>query len=116
MQRIEKELTDAERTRCRFTCVSLDPEHDKVAELKALGERHKIEETRWDLLTGDGEAVLELAVALGVRYDRLPNGIDFAHSYLIAVIGPDGVVRYKWSEPAEGPAPSIEAIRKGLAK
>ncbi len=116
MQRIEKELTDAERTRCRFTFVSLDPEHDKVAELKALGERHKIEETRWDLLTGDGEAVLELAVALGVRYDRLPNGIDFAHSYLIAVIGPDGVVRYKWSEPAEGPAPSIEAIRKGLAK
>jgi protein SCO1/2 len=116
MQRIEKELTDAEKARCRFTFVSLDPEHDKEAELKALGERHKIGDTRWDLLTGDGDAVLELAVALGVRYDRLPNGIDFAHSYFIAVIGPDGVVRHKWSEPAEGPAPSVEAIRKGLGK
>jgi protein SCO1 len=116
MQRIEKELTDAEKARCRFTFVSVDPEHDKVAELKALGERHKIEDARWDLLTGDGESVLELAVALGVRYDRLPNGVEFAHSYLITVIGPDGVVRHRWSEPAEGPAPSVEAIRKCLAK
>ena len=116
MQRIEKELTDAERASCRFTFVSLDPEHDKVAELKALGERHKVDDARWDLLAGDGESVLELAVALGVRYDRLPNGIDFAHSYLITVIGPDGVVRHKWSDPAEGPVPSIEAIRRCLAK
>ena len=116
MQRIEKELTDAEKARCRFTFVSVDPEHDKVAELKALGERHKVEDARWDLLAGDGESVLELAVALGVRYDRLANGVEFAHSYLITVIGPDGVVRHKWSEPAEGPLPSVEAIRKCLAK
>ena len=116
MQRIEKELTDAEKARCRFTFVSVDPEHDKVAELKALGERHKIEDARWDLLNGDGDSVLELAVALGVRYDRLPNGVEFAHSYLITVIGSDGVVRHKWSEPAEGPAPSVEAIRKCLSK
>lgn len=116
MQRIEKELTDAEKEKCRFTFVSLDPEHDKEAELKALGERHKVDDARWDLLTGDPESVLELAVALGVRYDRLPNGIDFAHSYLITVIGPDGMVRHKWSEPAEGPIPSVEAIRKCLAK
>ena len=116
MQRIEKELTDAEKGKCRFTFVSVDPEHDKEAELKALGERHKVDEARWDLLTGDAESVLELAVALGVRYDRLPDGVEFAHSYLITVIGPDGVVRHKWSEPAEGPGPSVEAIRKALAK
>lgn len=116
MQRIEKELTDVEKARCRFTFISVDPEHDKVAELKALGERHKIEDARWDLLTGEGDSVLELAVALGVRYDRLVNGVEFAHSYLITVIGPDGVVRHKWSEPAEGPAPSVEAIRKCLTK
>jgi len=116
MQRIEKELTDAEKSRCRFTFISLDPEHDKEAELKALGERHKVDGARWDLLTGDAESVLELAVSLGIRYDRLPNGIDFAHSYLITVIGPDGVVRHKWSEPTEGPAPSVEAIRKALPK
>jgi protein SCO1/2 len=112
MQRIEKELTEAERTRCRFTFVSLDPANDKVPQLKALGERHKIDGARWDLLTGDEESVLDLAVALGVRYDRLPNGIDFAHSYLIVVIGPDGRLLHKWTDPGEGPGPSLLAMRK----
>lgn len=114
MQRIEKALAADELARCRFTFVSLDPANDKVPELKALGERHKVDNTRWDLLTGDEESVLELAVALGVRYDRLPNGIDFAHSYLIAVIGPDGRLLHKWTEPGEGPGPSVEAIRKAI--
>ena len=116
MQRIEMDLSVTEKERCRFTFVSVDPEHDKVADLKALGERHKIEDTSWDLLNGGSDSVLELAVALGVRYDRLPNGVEFAHSYLITVIGPDGIILHKWSEPAEGPGPSVEAIRKCLAK
>jgi protein SCO1/2 len=114
MQRIEKDLTAGELARCRFTFVTLDPKNDKVPELKALGERHKLDAARWDLLTGDEDAVLELAVALGIRYDRLPNGVDFAHSYLIAVIGPDGILRHKWTEPGQGAAPSVEAIRKAL--
>lgn len=116
MQRIEKELSAAEKARCRFTFVSLDPANDKAPQLKALGERHKIDGTRWDLLTGDEESVLELAVALGIRYDRLPNGIDFAHSYLIAVIGPDGRLLHKWAEPAEGPGPAVLAVKRALGK
>jgi protein SCO1/2 len=111
MQRIEQKLTADELARCRFTFVTLDPAHDTVAEMKKLGERHKVDDTRWDLLTGEEDSVLELAVALGIRYDRLPNGIDFAHSYLIAVIGPDGVIRHKWLDPGEGPDPSVAALR-----
>jgi protein SCO1 len=114
MQRVEKELTAGELARCRFTFVTLDPKNDKVPAMKALGERHKLDDARWDLLTGEEEAVLELAAVLGIRYDRLPNGIDFAHSYLIAVIGPDGKLLHKWTEPGEGAAPSVEAIRKAV--
>ena len=116
MQRIEKELAVGEKARCRFTFVTLDPANDKMPELKALGERHKVDAAHWDLLTGDEESVLELAVALGVRYDRLPNGIDFAHSYLIAVIGPDGRLLHKWTEPGEGPGPSVAAVKRAVGK
>jgi protein SCO1/2 len=116
MQRIEKELNAGELARCRFTFVTLDPKNDKVAEMKALGERHKLDAARWDLLTGDEESVLELAAVLGIRYDRLPNGIDFAHSYLIAVIGPDGTLLHKWTEPGQGAAPLVEAIGKAVGK
>ncbi len=116
MQRIEKELTAAELAHCRFTFVTLDPKNDGVPELKALGERHKLDDVRWDILTGEEDALLDLAVALGIRYDRLPNGIDFVHSYQIAVIGPDGILRHKWTESGQGAEPSIEAIRKAVAK
>lgn len=116
MQRIEKELTAGELERCRFTFVTLDPKNDKVAAMKALGERHKLDAARWDLLTGNEDSVLELAAVLGIRYDRLPNGIDFAHSYLIAVIGPDGKLLHKWTEPGQGATPSVEAIRKAVGK
>ncbi len=116
MQRIEKELTAGELARCRFTFVTLDPKNDGVPELKALGERHKLDDARWDLLTGEEDALLDLAVALGIRYDRLPNGIDFVHSYQIAVIGPDGSLRHKWTESGQGAQPSIEAIRKAMTK
>ena len=74
MQRIEKELNAAEKTRCRFTFISLDPANDKVPQLKALGERHKVNLAHWDLLTGDQESVLELAVALGVRFASSTSG------------------------------------------
>lgn len=116
MQRVEKELTAGELARCRFTFVTLDPKNDKVPAMKALGERHKLDDGRWDLLTGDEESVLELAAVLGIRYDRLPNGIDFAHSYLIAVIGPDGKLLHKWTEPGQGAASSVEAVRKAVGK
>ena len=113
MQRIEKELTAGELARCRFTFVTLDPKNDGVPELKALGERHKLDDARWDLLTGEEDVLLDLAVALGIRYDRLPNGIDFVHSYLITVIGPDGKVLHKWTDPKQGPDETIRVL-KGL--
>ncbi len=51
-----------------------------------------------------------MAVTLGVRYDRLPNGIDFAHSYLIAIVGPDGKILHKWTDSKEGPEASAKAL------
>ncbi len=108
MQRIERELDAG--TEARFTFVSLDPENDGEAELQALAENHKLTPGRWDLLRGSEDAVLELAVALGIRYNRLPNGVDFAHSYLVAVIGPDGRVLHKWTDPKQGPAAAVEAL------
>ncbi len=109
MQRIGKEL-DA-KSKVRFTFITLDPANDKQAEMRALAEKHQLDPARWDLLNGDEDALLELAVALGVRFNRLPNGVDFAHSYLIAVIGPDGRILHKWTDPKQGPEAAVAALR-----
>ena len=113
MQRIEKELDAGSQT--RFTFVTLDPANDKQEQMQSLAANHQLDAARWDLLIGDEDGVIELAVALGIRYNRLPNGVDFAHSYLIAVIGPDGKLLHKWTDPKAGPEASIKAL-KALAR
>ncbi len=110
MQRIEQKLE--EDAAVRFTFVTLDPENDLEPEMRALADRHKLDPERWDLLRGEQEDLLELAVLLGVKFNRLPNGVDFAHSYLIAVIGPDGKVLHKWTDPKQGPEAAIRALQE----
>lgn len=109
MQRIEAGLPAESKT--RFTFITLDPAHDLQPEMKALEARHQLNAKRWDLLRGAEDDLLELAVTLGVRYNRLPNGVDFAHSYLIAVLGPDGRILHKWTNPKDGPEAAIKALK-----
>lgn len=110
MQRIEQELDPT--STARFTFITLGPGNDKQPEMQALAKNHQLDPARWDLLIGGDDGVIKLAVALGIRYNRLPNGVDFSHSYLIAVIGPDGKLLHKWTDPKAGPEASIRALRK----
>ncbi len=110
MQRIESAMPSESKT--RFTFITLDPKNDLQLQMKALETNYHMEPKRWDLLRGSEDDLLELAVALGVRFDRLPNGVDFAHSYLIAIVGPDGKILHKWTQPKDGPEPSIKVIRE----
>lgn len=57
-----------------------------------------------------------MAVALGIQYTVLPNGVDYAHSYLIAILSPDGRIVQKWVDPDKGPDASIAALRQCLQK
>lgn len=108
MQRIEKALP--EDSKVRYTFITLDPKNDDQAALKALAERHKLSD-RWDVIRGSEEDLLEMAVVLGVRFDRLPNGLDFAHSYLIASVGADGKILHKWINDKDGPEASVKVLK-----
>lgn len=110
MQRIEKGI-DA-NFKVRFTFITLDPANDLQPQMQALAGNHKLDAARWDLLRGPEDDLLALAVTLGIRYNRLPNGVDFAHSYLIALIGPDGKILQKWTDPKDGPEAIIQALQK----
>jgi protein SCO1/2 len=108
MQRIEKGLTDPSKV--RFTFVTLDPQNDREAQMQALAANHKLDPARWQLLIGDNDGLMDLAVVLGVRFNRLPNGVDFVHSYLIVVVGADGKVLHKWTDPKQGPEEAIKVL------
>jgi len=113
MQRIESSLTKEEQKATTFTFLSLAPESDKLAQLQNLVTNHKLS-AKWQVMTGDSDGVLEIAVALGIQYTKLPDAINYAHSYLIAVLDAEGRVTHKWLSPDEGPEAATAALRLTL--
>lgn len=77
------------RKRARLLSVTLDPEYDKPAVLKAYGATYaggKFD--NWDFATGDPAEVKRLAEFMGLTYKA--EGDEVIHSLRTAVVTPDG--------------------------
>ncbi len=115
LDRIEGELkkqgVSAEDVMLSF--ISIDPENDTPARLKKLEGEYQFDPRRWLLLTGDEDGVLELAVALGMKY-RKTSAMDFAHSNIISVLDPQGQIVYQTPEIGADISEAMEAIRRHL--
>lgn len=77
------------RKRAHLLSVTLDPEYDKPAVLKAYGRTYaggKFD--NWDFATGDPAEVRRLAESLGLIYKA--EGDQVIHSLRTAVVTPDG--------------------------
>jgi protein SCO1/2 len=79
MKAIEQRLSDADRARVRFVQFA----HD-----------HRLDPARWRLLTAADGGERDLAAVLGLKYQALDDG-EIAHSAMIVVLDPAGVVRYR---------------------
>ncbi len=108
---IEKQLTAAERESVSIVFVSIDPARDTPAQIKAFFEEHQVDQKRWHGLTADDDAVLELSVALGIRYRKV-NETDFAHSNIIALLSPTGEIVHRQEGLGTDPAALLAALRK----
>jgi protein SCO1/2 len=91
MKRIQKKAHSAE---VGFVLISIDPERDTPAALKAYARKMNLDESDWILLTGSPDDVLELAALLGVRYRKMADG-EFAHSNIITVLNVQGEIVYQ---------------------
>jgi protein SCO1/2 len=90
MQRIRQTLPEAVREQAQFVLVSFDDTRDTPAALHAYRERANLDSS-WVLLHGKAASVQELAMLLGVKYQRDNRG-QYAHSNLITVLNPEGEV------------------------
>jgi protein SCO1 len=96
MQRLERELPEAQRGRLRVLMVSLDPERDTPAKLTEVAGRHGVDLKRWTLARAGEADVRRLAAALGIQYRQLPDG-EFNHATVITLLDPDGRIRKRTS-------------------
>lgn len=92
----------------RFVLVSMDPEVDTPERLKEYAVESKLDE-HWELLHGDPEDVMELALLLGVKY-RKTSETDYAHSNIISVLSRDGEVVHQQEGLGIDPEQTIGTI------
>lgn len=90
MQRIRQTLPEAVREQAQFVLVSFDDSRDTPTALRAYRERGNLDRG-WILLRGDAANVQELAMLLGVKYQRDARG-QYAHSNLITVLNAEGEI------------------------
>lgn len=90
MQRIRQSLPEAVRAQTQFVLVSFDESRDTPEALRAYRERANLDSS-WVLLRGGASDVQELAMLLGVKFQRDARG-QFAHSNLITVLNAAGEI------------------------
>lgn len=84
-QKVPETLTD----KVQYVLVSIDPEHDTPAQLKAFAKGKEMDGEEWTFLQGDEESVREFANVLAVKYKEI-SPMDFSHSNIISVFNPAG--------------------------
>jgi protein SCO1/2 len=75
----------------RLVSVTLDPEFDTPAVLKAHAQRLSANPAVWTFATGEREEVARFASQLGLYVERNPdNDIDITHNLVTVVVDPAG--------------------------
>lgn len=91
MRTVERTTAPAQREQLRFLLISIDPDRDTVANLKALADSRKLDTSRWTLMRTDATSVRKIAAVLGIQYRRLPDG-GYNHSSIVTLLTPDGEI------------------------
>lgn len=115
LQRIEGELSKGGITsdQVGLSFISIDPEVDTPEVMKDLERKYQMDPKRWLLLTGDEDGVLELAVALGMKY-RKTSAMDFAHSNIITLLSADGTIVHQVAAIGTDLSEFVRMVRASL--
>ena len=97
-----------------FVLVSLDPERDGPAQLKAFAAAMRLDPARWTLLTGGADDVRELAALLGIRYRAEPDA-EISHSNSYLVLDPEGRPAHRQDGIGGDTAAPLARIRAAAA-
>jgi protein SCO1/2 len=113
LKNIEGALEPAVRDQVGFVTVTFDPEQDTPAVLRAYSARMALDPAHWTLLRGDPEDTLELAVLLGVKYRKDPQG-GFAHSNLITILNRQGEIVHRHIGLQQSLADTLAVLRRAV--
>lgn len=92
-KRVKAKINPEALGKVNFLLVSMDPQRDTPEVLKAFSSKRKIDDPIWVFYTAkDEKPVRDLSAVLGVNIKKV--GKEFAHSNLITIVGPEGVIEF----------------------
>jgi protein SCO1/2 len=94
MAHVKEELGADFGSRIGFISITVDPENDTPAVLKAYAEAFTTDLTGWAFLTGASETVRDVARAYGVAVIKTPGGPG--HTFLTSLIDRHGMLRVQY--------------------
>jgi protein SCO1/2 len=94
MQKMENSLPKDKKNNFRFILVSIDPERDTPAKLKTYAKEHNLDLSRWTLLSGKTDDIMELAELTGFKYKKDDKG-NYSHSNLITLLNEKGEIMHQ---------------------
>ena len=92
LQELESKIKGKGGRKYRVVLASFDTIKDRPERLNQYMKKRELDRAVWTMITADQDSVVrELAIVLGVNYQRLENG-DFAHSNIITLLDENGVI------------------------
>jgi protein SCO1/2 len=90
--------------------ITLDPQYDSPAQLRAYGTRYGARSTSWALLAGTGSTIQRLLNAFRISSMRVSTS-NFLHDDKLFIVGPSGSVAYVIDTAAWDPRALIAEAR-----
>jgi protein SCO1 len=110
MAAIQRKLGADFGARVRFASISVEPEVDTPAVLKAYAKAHGADVAGWSFLTGESAEIRELVSGYGAFARRIkPGNVD--HVFLTSLVDRRGLVRVQYVGYAFDPDEMLRDLR-----
>ena len=110
MQRMESSLSTNNRNKYRFILASIDPERDTPSKLKIYAKEHGLDLSRWTLLTGKSDDIMELAALTGFKYKKDEKG-NYSHSNIITLLNEKGEIAHQKTGLNQDIAETVDQLK-----
>ena len=107
----ERAVPADQRAGLRVLMISIDPQRDTPAALRAIADERHVDGTRWTLAHADASTVRTIAALLNIQYRQLPSG-EFNHSTVISLLSPAGEIEATTSSLGHADPGLIAQLRK----
>ena len=77
--------------------------------MRRFARDHALDTARWRLLAASEDGVRDLSAVFGVKFRREADG-EIAHSAMIFVINPSGMVRHRQIGLGQDSGPLVRAV------